>query len=69
MLFAKRIEPRCVYCRRGTALSEEQVICTKKGVTSAGGHCRAFQYDPLKRTPPRPAVLELGKLKDEDFVL
>lgn len=69
MLFVKKIEPRCAYCRRGTALNEEQMTCPKKGVVSAGGHCRAFRYDPLKRVPPKPAVLELGKLKDEDFVL
>ncbi len=69
MLFAKKIEPRCMYCQRGTALSEEQMICRKRGVVSAGSHCRAFRYDPLKRVPVRPAVLELSKLKDEDFVL
>lgn len=69
MLFTKKIEPRCAYCQRGTALDEEQVICPKRGVMSAGGHCRAFRYDPLKRVPPKPAVLELGKLRDEDFVL
>lgn len=69
MLFTKKIEPRCAYCQRGTALDEEQVVCLKKGVVSAGGSCRAFRYDPLKRVPPKPAVLELGKLRDEDFVL
>lgn len=69
MLFAKKMEPRCAYCKRGTALNEEQVVCLKKGVVSAGGRCRGFRYDPLKRVPPRPAVLDLGKLKDEDFVL
>lgn len=69
MLFTKKIEPRCIYCKRGKALDEEQVICLKKGVVSAGGSCRAFRYDPLKRVPPKPAALELGKLRDEDFVL
>lgn len=69
MLFTKKIEPRCAYCQRGTALGEEQVVCLKKGVVSAGGSCRSFRYDPLKRVPPKPAVLELGKLRDEDFVL
>lgn len=69
MLFAKKIEPRCAYCRRGTAISGDQVACPKKGVMSAGGHCRAFRYDPLKRVPPKPAVLELSKLRDEDFAL
>lgn len=69
MLFAKKIEPRCTYCQRGTALNEEQVVCLKKGVVSAGGRCRAFRYDPLKRVPPKPVAFELGKLRDEDFVL
>ena len=41
----------------------------EKGVVEAGGHCRAFQYDPLKRVPPRPAVLDLSRLEDEDFSL
>jgi len=69
VLFTKKIEPRCAYCRRGTTLNAEQVVCRKKGVVSVGEHCRAFQYDPLKRVPPKPAVLELGKLRDEDFSL
>lgn len=69
MLFAKKIEPRCAYCLRGTSLNEEQVICRKKGVVSPGEHCRAFRYDPLRRVPPKPAVFEWEKLKDEDFSL
>lgn len=69
MLFTKKIEPRCAYCKRSAALNEEQVICLKKGVVSAGENCRAFRYDPLKRVPPKPAALELGKLRDEDFTL
>lgn len=68
-LFQKKIDPRCVYCARGRILSEDQVICPKKGVMEAGSHCRAFKYDPLKRTPPRPAALAGSGLKDEDFQL
>ena len=68
-LFQKKIEPRCIYCSHGRALGEEQVVCPKKGVMSAGSHCRAFHYDPLKRVPPRPAVLDLSRLEDEDFSL
>jgi len=52
-LFQKKIEPRCTYCARGRALSEDQVICDRKGVMSAGSSCRSFKYDPLKRVPPR----------------
>ena len=68
-LFQKKIEPRCAYCARGRSLSQEQVVCDKKGVMSAASHCRAFQYDPLKRVPPRPAKVEFSSLKDEDFSL
>jgi hypothetical protein len=32
-------------------------------------HCRAFQYDPLKRVPPRPVPLNTERLKEEDFSL
>jgi len=68
-LFQKKIDPRCAYCARGRALSAEQVVCDKKGVMSAGSHCRAFKYDPLKRVPPRPVKADFTKLKDEDFAL
>ena len=68
-LFQKKIEPRCTYCGRGRALSEDQVICDRKGGMSAGSSCRSFKYDPLKRVPPRPAKADFSRLKDEDFVL
>ena len=60
-LFQKKIEPRCVYCARSRPLDEEQVVCDKKGVMSAGSHCRSFRYDP------RPAKADFSALKDEDF--
>lgn len=68
-LFQSKIEPRCAYCARGRVLSQEQIACPKKGVMSAASHCRAFQYDPLRRTPPRPVKAEFSGLKDEDFSL
>ena len=69
MLFDKKIEPRCAYCQRCAPLDGETVICLKKGVVSAGAHCRAFRYDPLKRIPPRPNPPDFSRLKDEDFSL
>ena len=69
MLFEKDIEPRCAYCKRGSLLGEDQVICLKRGIMSAAGSCRAFRYDPLKPVPPRPAALDLSRLEDEDFTL
>lgn len=69
MLFSKEIEPRCAYCQRGARLNDEKVMCLKKGIVSAAGQCRRFKYDPLKRVPPRPTVLDFSKLSEEDFSL
>lgn len=68
-LFQTSIEPRCAYCARGRELDPEQIVCPKKGVMSAGSHCAAFRYDPLKRVPPRPAKLAVSALSEEDFKL
>ncbi len=69
MLFHKNIEPRCAYCAHGASLGENKVLCAKKGVVSPGFHCPRFRYDPLKRVPPKPAVLDTGKLPDDAFQL
>ena len=69
MLFRKDIEPSCAYCKRGTLVSETEVMCMKRGVVSADGNCRSFRYDPLKRVPPRPVKLNTDQLREEDFSL
>ena len=69
MLFDKNIEPRCAYCQWGTPLNEGQIMCSKKGIVACAGSCRRFRYDPLKRTPPKPAAVRFDHLKDEDFIL
>ncbi len=69
MLFQRSIEPRCAYCKRGAALDEKTVLCPKKGVVRPSGHCSRFQYDPLKRVPPKPAAPDFSRFKDEDFQL
>lgn len=69
MLFRKDIEPSCLYCVHGRTLSETEVACEKKGIVEPRGGCRRFRYDPLKRTPPRPAVLDTSRLTKEDFSL
>lgn len=68
-LFRKNIEPRCAYCEKGSLISEEQVACRKRGVVNCDDHCAGFVYDPLKRVPPRPALLDTGKMSEEDFAL
>lgn len=69
MLFEKKIDPRCAYCRKGASIGEDSVLCIRKGLVSPDWHCRSFRYDPLKRVPPRPPAPDFTRLKDEDFVL
>ena len=60
-LFQRKIEPRCAYCAHGKPLGADQIVCPKKGVMSAGSHCRSFRYVPQKGQHlevdghPRPA--------------
>lgn len=68
-LFQENIEPRCAYCAKGAPLEEGRILCAKKGVMSAGSHCPRFRYDPLKRVPPKPTMLDTSKLSPEDFRL
>lgn len=51
------LEKNCYYCEKATPLlTEDQVLCSKKGVVSSAYCCRAFHYDPLKRAPKRPVL-------------
>lgn len=69
MLFSKTIPPKCGYCKHGCKLNEEKIACLKKGVMAPEGQCRKFRYDPLKRTPTRPALPNFSQLKEKDFSL
>ena len=68
-MFRKDMEPRCAYCAQGSDLCNGKVACVRKGVVEDTYHCRKFRYDPLKRTPPRPAQLQDERLREEDFAL
>ena len=69
MLFEKKMDPRCAYCRNGAPAENGDVICRKKGIVSPAFSCRAFRYDPLRRVPPRPAAPDFSGLRAEDFKL
>lgn len=69
MLFRKKIQRSCSYCRRGTKLNEDEVLCTKKGVRPIDGKCWRFRYDPCKRIPPKPKALDFSKYDQSDFTL
>jgi hypothetical protein len=69
MLFRKRLEKSCTYCRYGTILEEGFVLCTKRGIVSADCKCRKFCYDPIKRIPTKPKALNFEKYNNKDFTL
>ncbi|HHT17466.1 MAG TPA: hypothetical protein GXZ77_07140 [Papillibacter sp.] len=72
MLFNRRIAPSCAYCRHGSAIGNGEIACVKRGIMLAGGWCKKFSYDPIKREPerlaPPPPVL-LPEKDEEAFVL
>ena len=53
MLFRKKIERSCLYCKYSTKLDEDRLLCAKKGIVMADGECRRFRYDPFKRVPSK----------------
>jgi len=57
------VDPSCAYCAKGG----HDAKCEQKAVKKGRPACRKFRYDPLKRVPQRPAVLE--KFTQEDFTL
>ena len=67
-LFRKNIEPHCLYCARAIPFDQSHVACGKRAVVPKEHACRAFRYDPLRRIPPKPAVIR-GHFSDEDFTL
>ena len=69
MLFRKKIEKSCTYCRYGTILEDGLALCTKRGVVSTDRKCRKFAYDPIKRVPTKPKAIDFGKYDGEDFSL
>ena len=51
-------EKICRFCEKATALADgDSMLCRKKGIVPGDSACRAFRYDPLKRTPHRAAAL------------
>lgn len=69
MLFRKKIEPRCAYCRFSSPAKSGTVICRKKGIRQGTDQCRRFRYDPLRRIPPKPSVVDFTKYDNRDYSL
>lgn len=69
MIFRKKIERACTYCRFATKLDDDLILCAKKGVVSTGKPCRKFRYDPCKRIPPKAKAIDFTEYSQEDFSL
>ena len=69
MLFRKKIEQSCQYCRYSTKLSEDLMLCAKKGIVAVCDDCRKFRYDPFRRVPAKPKALDFSKYDEDDFSL
>ena len=69
MLFRKKMQRSCSYCQHGTAIDNDTILCSKKGVVSAESSCRKFEYHPCKRIPPKAKALDVEKYDEIDFSL
>jgi hypothetical protein len=69
MLFRKKMERSCSYCRYGATLDDQMVLCSKRGLQSQSGSCWKFKYDATKRIPAKPKALDFSKFSEEDFTL
>ncbi len=56
-LFGNEIEPDCSYCAHGPGPAEN-CNCKQFGEGETPASCRAFQYDPLRRSPDAPPPLK-----------
>ena len=64
MLFRKKIERACAYCKHGVALCDDQILCVKKGVRTPDSSCRRFQ-----RIPAKPKAMDFSRYNEDDFSL
>ncbi len=55
----KKYPPMCGHCVHGRLSPDEQsVLCIKKGIVETDGKCAKYSYDPLKRKPKKPLMIE-----------
>ena len=69
MLFDKKIDPCCAYCRNGTDMGFGEVACVKCGIMESSGFCKKFRYEPTKRVPPPGPRFDSSDLSEEDVTL
>ncbi len=65
-LFGKKIDPACEHCKFGRKNADgDKVFCQKKGIVNSYDSCRAYKYDPLKRSPKK--IKLQSDLSEKDF--
>jgi len=69
MLFNRKIEPSCAYCRFGSAMGNNEFACSKRGIMLGEGSCGSFRYEPTKRIPEKLPSLIVSNLSAEDFII
>lgn len=69
MLFRKKIQKSCAYCRFAIRMDEEQYLCSKKGMRTEEDSCRKFKYDPLKRIPKKAKPVDFSQFDSDAFSL
>lgn len=65
-LYNDSIDPHCAYCTHCRPDNEYQGVCEFRGIVAMAGSCRRFEYDALRRKPPKPARIR-GRFTDDDF--
>ena len=69
MLFRKKIERNCIYCKHAAKMNDDEVLCSKKGIVDCAKPCRRFAYDPCKRIPFKAKPLDFTQYTEDDFKL
>lgn len=46
--------PSCRLCEHASFVSDEYILCKKKGRITDRTVCRAYSYDIMKKTPAKP---------------
>lgn len=69
MLFRRKMPRSCTTCIYSANLSNNELLCSKRGVVTDSYSCRKFRYDPCKRIPPSAKAPDFDKYKTEDFSL
>ena len=65
--FGSHIAPNCSWCVHASAHNSEE--CALHKCLDPSGKCADFDYDPLRREPPRERSLDTEQFNLEDFKL